>query len=118
VTDSDFLAGRFFDYEIPPAKRYLTWYFTTDLQMVFLRYRLLLEESPALSSRRTILYFTDHTGYYCRERILWRLMARFKHLTETHAQAKKTLTEEGMETLTALEAGRYILPDCLSAPNK
>jgi hypothetical protein len=118
VTDLDFLAGRFIDYEIPPEKRYLRWYFSTDLQTAFLRYRLLLEESPAISNKRTVVNFTNHTGYYCSQRVLWAMMARYKHLTELHAKAKKTLTEEGMETLTALETGRYISPDCISAPNK
>jgi hypothetical protein len=98
--DLDFISGKFFDQEIPKKQRYLLKYFKTDLQQAFLRYYLTCGKHSN---------FVDHTGFWCSERMLWQLRARYHRLVNTYEEAKKSLTEEGMEMVHRIESGKFIL---------
>jgi len=98
--DLDFVSGKFFDYEIPKNQRYLLKYFKTDLQRAFLRYFLVF------NSHRN---FSDHTGFRCHDRRLWTYQARYRKLVSVYEEAKKSLTEEGLETIHLIESGKYRL---------
>lgn len=100
MRDLDFISGRFFDYEIPKERKYLLKYFTTDLQIAFLRYYLVFYDT---------LNFVDHTGYYCSRRLLWKFQTRFLYLNDTYDKAKKSLTEEGMRVVDEIESGKFSL---------
>jgi len=100
MRDLDFISGDFLDHEIPREKQYLLKYFTTDVQVAFLRYALVFEDTKL---------FKDHTGHFCSDRLKFRLLARFKQLTKLHAQAKGVLTEESLNDIQLLESGQYPL---------
>jgi len=100
MRDLDFISGRFFDYDIPREKQYLLKYFTTELQIAFLKYALVFENTKS---------FKDHTGYYCSDRLKFRLLFRLRKLLSLHSEAKSTFTEEGLNTLQLIESGQYPL---------
>lgn len=100
MRDLDFISGEFFDHEIPRDKQYLLKYFTTDVQVAFLRYALVFEDTKL---------FKEHTGHYCSDRLKFRFLARFRHLTKLHDEAKRVFTEESLNTLQLLESGQYPL---------
>ena len=100
MRDLEFLSGQFFDYEIPKEKRYLLKYFKTDLQLAFLRYYLVFDNAA---------HFVEHTGYYCTDRLLWKLKARCRRLMRIYEEAKVALTEEGMAIVEQIESGKFKL---------
>jgi hypothetical protein len=100
MRDIDFLSGRFFDLEIPAEHAFLLKYFRGDFQVAFLRYYLTFG---------SFKHFTDHTGYHCAERVMFKLLRRYRHLTKIHEEAKRALTEEGMELVFLIESGKYPL---------
>ena len=98
--DLDFIAGTFFDQEIPKNQRYLLKYFKTDIQRAYLRYYLTFHDHRN---------FVDHTGIWCSSRTLWSLQAKYRKLVATYEDAKASLTEEGLETVHLIETGRFVL---------
>lgn len=98
--DLDFVSGKFFDQEVPKSQRYLLKYFKTDLQLAFLRYYLTFHGHQN---------FVDHTGFWCSERMLWWLQAKYRLLVETYQEAKNSLTEEGLEMVHLIESGKFVL---------
>ena len=96
--DLDFISGKFFDFDVPKNKRYLLKYFKSDLQAAFLRYFLVFGTSKN---------FIDHTGYYCNKWLVPKLEKRYWTLVEAYRAAKDDFTEEGLELLAAIEAGKY-----------
>lgn len=100
MMDLEFVSGVFFDYEIPKEKRYLLKYFKTTLQRAFLQYYFVFGNTTN---------FSDHTGYFCSDRVLWKFKARYKYLTKAYDQAKKSLTEQGMLTVQQIESGNFPL---------
>ena len=100
MRDVDFISAKFVDYEIPRDKKFLLKYFTTNLQVAFLRYFLMCDSTRL---------FNDHTGYFCSERLRFRFIARFRKLVDLHKKSKNSMTEDGLETLQLLESGQYPL---------
>jgi len=100
MRDLDFVSGRFFDYEIPAEKRYLTKYFRTPMQQAFVRYHLIFN---------SVKNFVDHTGHHCNRRFLFRMQAKLKRLVTLHDEAKRSLTEEGMRIVDLIESGEFSL---------
>lgn len=99
-SDSYFISGIFFDYDIPKEKRYLLKYFKTDLQRAFLRYYLIFGNFKN---------FVDHTGHYCSERLLYKFQKRLRKLVKIYDESKLSLSEEGMERVRLLETGKFRL---------
>lgn len=91
----EFLAGNYFDYEIPSEKSYLLKYFKTDIQLHFLKYYL------KFNTRKT---FTDHTGVHCTERYLIRLEEKLYKLEEA---VKKAKLEFDFEQLEKINTGKW-----------
>lgn len=100
MRDLDFISGKFLDCDIPREFQWMLKYFTTDLQIAFLRYCLVFEDTK---------HFKDHTGFYCSDRLRYRLLCRFRRLSLLHSNAKKAFTEDAMQTLQLLESGQYPL---------
>ena len=96
--DLDFISGKFFDFDVPKKRRYLLKYFKTDLQGAFLRYFFVFGKWKN---------FVDHTGHYCTRFACMKLEKRYWALIKAHDEAKADFTEEGLETLAAIEAGKY-----------
>lgn len=100
MRDLDFISGDFLDHEIPREKQYLLKYFTTDVQVAFLRYVLVFENAKL---------FKQHTGHFCSDRLRFRLMARFRQLTKIYNEVKGVFTEKALNDLQLLESGQYPL---------
>lgn len=98
--DLNFISGLFFTYRIPKGKSYLLKYFTGPLQVAFLKYYCVTGK---------VTNFTNHTGYYCSERLAYRFQNRYHRLIEIYDTAKSSLTEEGMQTIDLIESGRFRL---------
>ena len=98
--DFDLISGRFFEFEIPKEKKYLLKYFTSKLQVAFLRYYMVFGNKK---------HFKDHTGYSCAERLLDRFENRYKCLTKIYDKAKSSLSEDGLKTLSLIESGKFNL---------
>lgn len=92
-----FLAGAFFDYELPKDKVYLLKYFRSMIARQFLRYYLFFGNHT---------YFKEHTGIHCDKMWKYVLTHRIKRITALHAKAKSELTEENIEFLDQIEKGR------------
>jgi hypothetical protein len=91
----NFIAGKFFEIDIPKEKRYLLKYFRSPLQAQFVQYYFTFG---------SVLKFTEHTGYACNS--YWRrdLLFRIKNLEALHAKAK---AEMDLETLIIIETGEF-----------
>lgn len=100
MRDLEFISGEFMELDIPKNKRFLLKYFTTELQVAFLRYYLVFG---------SVRNFVDHTGYYCTEGLLFRFQRRYHKLMKAHEQAKKSFTEEGLKMLEVIETGQFVL---------
>lgn len=100
--DLDFISAKYADYEIPKEKRFLLKYFTSDLQVAFLKYYLCFGDWKL---------FSQHTGFYCTHRILYRFVDRYEKLIKAHDEAKSTLSEECMEQLLIIEQGNFKYQD-------
>lgn len=93
--DAIFIAGNFENYEFPREKKYLLKYFTTNIQISFLRYIFLF------GNYRN---FVDHTGIYCQERYMKIMWNALHKLQEAHAKAKKELD---FDFLVKIENGKF-----------
>jgi hypothetical protein len=98
MNELKFLAGAFFDFEIPKDKKYLFKYFRSPIEKQFIKYYLCFSE---------IDYFVEHTGYFCQKRWLLILKKRFDFITEFHHKCKSSCNEEGLELLRKIEEGKY-----------
>jgi len=90
-----FIAGDFESFQIPKEKKYLLKYFTTNIQISFLRYVFLFGNFKN---------FVDHTGIYCQERYLKIMWNALQKLQEAHAKAKKDMD---FEFLVKIENGKF-----------
>jgi hypothetical protein len=97
MKESQFLAGKFFDFEISKERNFLFKYFRSPLEMQFVRYYLCFGE---------IEYFTEHTGHFCQKRWLKILKQRFDKIIAFHNQCRENME---LELLEKIEKGRYKL---------
>ncbi len=97
MKDVVFLAGLFFDFEVPREKQFLFKYFRTPLEKQFVQYYLCFGE---------IDNFVDHTGFFCQKRWLKILKKRMDKLISVHNDYKNNFE---LEKLKKLENGRYKL---------
>jgi hypothetical protein len=98
--DLDLISGEFFEFEIPKEKKYLLKYFTSKLQVSFLRYYMIFGSYKN---------FINHTGFKCNESLLERFERRYRQLTAVYDKAKTSMTEEGLKTLDLIESGKFNL---------
>lgn len=95
MKEYQFLAGKFFDFEISKERKFLFKYFRSPLEKQFIRYYLCFGE---------IEYFTEHTGHFCQNRWLKILKQRFDKIIAFHNQCRENLD---LELLEKIEKGRY-----------
>jgi hypothetical protein len=95
MKETQFLAGVFFDFEVPKEKSFLFKYFRSPLEQQFVRYYLCFGE---------IEFFTEHTGHFCQKRWLKILKNRFDEINSLHDKYKADME---LELLEKLEKGRY-----------
>ena len=91
--DLIFLSGDF--AYIPKEKRYLTKYFKTEIQVVFLSYFFLFGNYDN---------FVNHTGVYCQVRYLKILHSRLLKIELAHQNAKKNID---LTNLALIESGKF-----------
>jgi len=94
MKDAVFLAGVFFEYEIPRDKMFLFKYFRSPLETQFVKYYMCFGE---------IENFVDHTGYFCQKRWVRLLKKRMDKLLKLHETYKNNFE---LDKLRELEEGR------------
>jgi len=97
MKDAVFLAGLFFEYDIPREKQFLFKYFTSPLEQQFVRYYMCFGE---------IDNFVDHTGFFCQKRWVRILKRRIDKILSAHEAYKNNFE---LDKLRELEAGRFKL---------
>jgi hypothetical protein len=97
MKEAVFLAGLFFEYDIPREKQFLLRYFRSPLEKQFVRYYLCFGE---------IDNFVDHTGFFCQKRWLRILKKRIDKIMSVHENYKKSFE---LDKLREMENGRYKL---------
>jgi len=97
MKEAVFLAGLFFDYDIPREKIFLLKYFRSPLEKQFIKYYLCLGE---------IDNFVDHTGYFCQKKWLKILKKRIDGLITAYDKYKQ---EGDLDTLCKIENGKFKL---------
>lgn len=95
MKDALFLAGVFFDYDIPREKQFLIKYFRSPLEKQFVRYYLCFGE---------IDNFVDHTGFFCQKRWVRILKKRIEKILSIREVYKNNFE---LDKLRELEEGRY-----------
>ena len=94
MKEAQFLAGVFFDFEIPKEKNFLFKYFRSPLERQFVKYYLCFGETDC---------FIDHTGYYCQKRWVKILRDRFDKIITFHNQCRENME---LELLEKIENGK------------
>ena len=97
MTELDFIAAKFVDYELPQEKKYLLKYFYINLERQWLLYYLM-----AGNYRR----FTDHTGYACTRRWLRKLRRKLEILESAHDKARQALD---ISLVATIESGKMVV---------
>jgi hypothetical protein len=100
MKELDFLAGKFFTYELPKERVFLFHYFKSPIEEQFLRYHFCFDGD--------LEYFKDHTGIHCQERWLKILTKRLKQLIEVRDWAKKSFD---LGKLARIETGDFNLTE-------
>ena len=97
MSELDFIAAKFVDYELPPEKKYLNKYFFLELERQWLLYYLMFG-----NYRR----FTDHTGYACTRRWLRKLRRKLEILEAAHAKARAA---RDISLIAEIESGKMTI---------
>lgn len=97
MKEAVFLAGLFFEYDIPREKQFLLKYFRSPLEKQFVRYYLCFGEMDN---------FVDHTGFFCQKRWLRILKKRIDKIMSVHENYKNNFE---LDKLREMESGRYKL---------
>jgi len=97
MKEAEFLAGAFFDCQLPSDKMFLFKYFKSDLEKQFLKYYFCFQEIDC---------FSAHTGLVCQTRWARILEKRFKLLNFCHNFFKKNFE---LDKLARMETGEMKL---------
>jgi len=93
--DVDFIGGKFFQTDIPTGNQYLFKYYTSPLQVAFLRYWFHFKSSDS---------FQEYTGHYCTNKYLKSLESKLLELVSAYDIAKKNMD---LEQVWNIESGKY-----------
>jgi len=93
--DLDFIAGNFLEAEIPKEYQYLLKYFTTEVQIVFLKYWFYFFEIDC---------FQAYTGYSCEDKYKKTLKRRLDKIINAYSEAKANFD---IERTWQIEQGNY-----------
>ena len=95
MKDALFLAGVFFNFDVPRDKQFLFKYFRTAIEKQFVKYYLCFGD---------IDNFVDHTGYFCQKRWIVMLKKRMDKILSVYREYKNNFE---LEKLREIESGRY-----------
>lgn len=95
MKEAIFLAGLFFDFDVPREKLFLFKYFRSPLERQFVKYYLCFGE---------IENFVDHTGFFCQKRWVRLLKKRMDKILSTREDFKNNFQ---LDKLKEIEKGRY-----------
>ncbi len=98
MEDLKFVAGKFEEVEIPKSHRFLFKYFTTAIQVSFVKYYWMFNNW---------YNFVDHTGTYCTERYLRKQEDMFQTLMTVYKDNYGKLTAENMKAIQELNEGKF-----------
>lgn len=91
----NFLAGLFYNYDLPKENKFLLHYFPSPLEKQFLRYYYCFGNFD---------HFSAHTGLGCQRRWLLMLKNRLDKILAVRDKARK---EFDLDMLAILESGKY-----------
>jgi hypothetical protein len=97
MEDLKFISGKFSEVEIPKSHRFLFKYFTTDIQVAFVKYFWVFRDWSN---------FVDHTGFFCSERYLRKQADMFYFLLDVYEKNQGKLYEENMIIIQKLNEGK------------
>lgn len=95
MKEAIFLAGLFFEFDVPREKQFLFKYFRSSLEHQFVKYYLCFGE---------IDNFVDHTGCFCQKRWLKVLKKRIEKITNVYENFKSNFE---LDKLREIENGHY-----------
>jgi hypothetical protein len=93
--DLDFISGAFMEAEVPKEYQYLLKYFTTDVQVMFLKYWFYFFD---------IECFQSYTGLACEDKYKKALKRRLDKIISVYNEAKSNFD---IEKTWQIEQGKY-----------
>lgn len=105
MKDLELLAAKFLVSDLPKPKDYLRKYFTGIIQERLVVYYLTFPYDDG-NFKRFYRNFVDHTGIFCSERWVYKLIARIKKVETRLDQA---IAENDYETVAIIKTGEYLL---------
>lgn len=96
--DLKFISGNFSEIEIPKNYKFLLKYFTTAIQIAFVKYFWLFRDWSN---------FVDHTGFYCTQRYLRKQADMFAKLMQIYEENAGRLDEKNMRIIQQLNEGKF-----------
>ena len=101
--DLKLISGDFLYDDLPSDKEYLRKYFPSEIQNRFLVYYVNFRELKG-SKLFFARSFVDHTGIYCDDKWVCKLIARIEHIEKAVSLAQKQFD---LEKLAQLKCGTY-----------
>lgn len=99
--DMELIAGDFLTAELPKDKIYLTKYFENPMAIRFLVYYFAFIHHDSPSGSIIHRNFIDHTGLYCRQRVIYKWIARIKSLMSAETKARSDFDIEKVHQIRA-----------------
>ncbi len=103
MRDLELLAAKFLTSDLPKSKEYLRKYFTGIIQERLVVYYQTFPYEDG-NFKRFYQNFVDHTGIFCSERWVYKLIDRVKKVEERLARAEM---EKDHETVALIKMGKY-----------
>jgi hypothetical protein len=103
--DLDLLGGDFLEGILPSDKQFLSKYFSSPTERLFLSYYLAFDKiSKDFNIRIFYRNFIDHTGYYCSEQWFHYLLKKVKIILGALSKAEKDMN---LDELEKIKTGKY-----------
>jgi hypothetical protein len=103
MIDLELLSAKFLSCELPPHKTYLHKYFNGDIQERYVVYFLTFPYDG--NFKRYYQNVIDHTGIYCSERWVYRLL---KKIRKVEARMEKAVNDKDHETVALIKSGKWV----------
>lgn len=103
MKDLELLAAKFLTSDLPKSKEYLRKYFTGIIQERLVIYYLTFPYDGT-KFKRFYQNFIDHTGIFCSERWVYKLIDRIK---KVEARLIKAEIEKDHEAVSLIKMGKY-----------
>jgi hypothetical protein len=103
MKDLELLAAKFLTSDLPKPKEYLRKYFTGIIQERLVVYYLTFSYEDG-NFKRFYKNFIDHTGIFCSERWVYKLIDRVK---KVESRLKRAEMEKDHESVALVKMGKY-----------